>query len=215
MVVYKKLTKDERQTISRRMETVRHKKEIDERIYNLSKKIVDTLWNEVPIEVKELYNKYPQYVNVAEYRLYGYKFFNRNEINSNDYCYYSAPIFKFSKILNNFYNNFNTYKGYSSDNHPFVLYLKEHYPALYEECREIVMDAYKINKWTKEVLCVLNNITTLNKLKDEFPEAYDAYVYVYGTNNNDCTKIDRTTGKKLNMCDAIEKVRAEFNSSIK
>ena len=215
MVAYKKLTKDERQTISRRMETVRHKKEIDERIYNLSKKIVDTLWNEVPIEVKELYNKYPQYVNVAEYRLYGYKFFNRNEINSDDYCYYSAPIFKFSKILNNFYNNFNTYKGYSSDNHPLVLYLKEYYPALYEECREIVMDAYKINKWTKEVLCVLNNITTLNKLKDEFPEAYDAYVYVYGTNNNDCTKIDRTTGKKLNMCDAIEKVRAEFNSSIK
>ena len=214
MVVYKKLTKDERQTISRRMETVRHKKEIDERIYNLSKKIVDTLWDEVPIEVKELYNKYPQYVNVAEYRLYGYTFFNSNEINS-DYRYYSAPTFKFSKILNNFYNNFNTYKGYSSDNHPLVLYLKKHYPALYEECREIVMDAYKINKWTDEVLCVLNNITTLNKLKDEFPEAYDAYVYVYGTNNDDCTKIDHTTGKKLNMCDAIEKVRAEFNSSTK
>ena len=214
MVVYKKLTNDERQAISRRMEIVRHKKEIDERIYNLSKKIVDTLWNEVPIEVKELYNKYPQYVNVAEYRLYGYTFFNSNEINS-DYGYYSAPAFKFSKILNNFYNNFNTYNGYSSDNRPLATYLRIHYPKLYAECREIVMDAYKINKWTKEVLCVLNNITTLNKLKDEFPEAYDAYVYVYGTNNNDCTKIDRTTGKKLNMCDAIEKVRAEFNSSIK
>ena len=214
MVVYKKLTNDERQAISRRMEIVRHKKEIDERIYNLSKKIVDTLWNEVPIEVKELYNKYPQYVNVAEYRLYGYTFFNSNEINS-DYGYYSAPAFKFSKILNNFYNNFNTYNGYSSDNRPLATYLRIHYTKLYAECREIVMDAYKINKWTKEVLCVLNNITTLNKLKDEFPEAYDAYVYVYGTNNNDCTKIDRTTGKKLNMCDAIEKVRAEFNSSIK
>ena len=214
MVAYKKLTKDERQTISRRMETMRRRKEIDDRVEKISKEIEDTLWNEVPTEVKELYNKYPQYVNVAEYRLYGYTFFNSNEINS-DYLYYSAPTFKFSKILNNFYNNFNTYKGYASDNHPFVLYLKEHYPALYEECREIVMDAYKINKWTKEVLCVLNNITTLNKLKDEFPEAYDAYVYVYGTNNNDCTKIDRTTGKKLNMCDAIEKVRAEFNSSIK
>lgn len=214
MVAYKKLTKDERQTISRRMEIIRHKKEIDEPINNLSKKIVDTLWNEVPIEVKELYNKYPQYVNVAEYRLYGYTFFNSNEISS-DYLYYSAPTFKFSKILNNFYNNFNAYKGYASDNHPFVLYLKEHYPALYKECREIVMDAYKINKWAKEVLCVLNNITTLNKLKDEFPEAYDAYVYVYGTNNDDCTKIDHTTGKKLNMCDAIEKVRAEFNRSTK
>lgn len=215
MVAYKKLTKDERQAISRRMETVRRKKEIDEPINNLSKKIVDTLWDEVPIEVKELYNKYPQYVNVAEYRLYGYTFFNRNEINSDDYCYYSAPIFKFSKILNNFYNNFNTYNGSSSDNHLFVLYLKEHYHALYEECREIVMNAYKINKWAKEVLCVLNNITTLNKLKDEFPEAYDAYVSIYGTNNDDCTKVDRTTGKKLNMCDAIEKVRAEFNSSTK
>ena len=214
MVAYKKLTKDERQTISRRMEIIRRKKEIDEPINNLSKKIVDTLWDEVPIEVKELYNKYPQYVNVAEYRLPGYTFFNRNEINS-DYGYYSAPVFKLSKLLNNFYNNFNTYNGYSSDNHPLATYLQIHYPKLYAECREIVMDAYKINKWTKEVLCVLNNITTLNKLKDEFPEAYDAYVSIYGTNNDDCTKVDRTTGKKLNMCDAIEKVRAEFNSSTK
>ena len=215
MVAYKKLTKDERQTISRRMETMRRRKEIDDRVEKISKEIEDTLWNEVPTEVKELYNKYPQYVNVAEYRLYGYKFFNRNEINSDDYCYYSAPIFKFSKILNNFYNNFNTYNGYSSDNHPLAIYLEIHYPKLYAECREIVMDAYKINRWSKEVLCVLNNITTLNKLKDEFPEAYDAYVSIYGSNNDDCTKIDRFTGKKVNMCDAIEKVRAEFNSSTK
>ena len=214
MVAYKKLTNDERQAISRRMETVRRKKEIDEPINNLSKKIVDTLWDEVPIEVKELYNKYPQYVNVAEYRLYGYTFFNSNEINS-DYLYYSASTFTFSKILNNFYNNFNTYNGYSSDNHPLATYLQIHYPKLYAECREIVMDAYKINKWTKEVLCVLNNITTLNKLKDEFPEAYDAYVYVYGTNNNDYTKIDRTKRKKMNMCDANEKVREKFNSYTK
>ena len=214
MVAYKKLTKDERQTISRRMETLRRRKEIDDRVEKISKEIEVALWNEVPTEVKGLYDKYPQYVNVAEYRLYGYTFFNRNEINS-DYGYYSAPAFKLSKLLNNFYNNFNVHNGYSTDNHPLATYLNEHYPALYNECREIVMDAYKINKWSKEVLCVLNNITTLNKLKDEFPEAYDAYVSIYGSNNDDCTKVDRSTGKKMNMCDAIEKVRAEFNSSTK
>lgn len=132
-----------------------------------------------------------------------------------NFRYYSAPAFKLSKLLNNFYNNFNVHNGYSTDNHPLATYLNEHYPALYNKCREIVMDAYKINKWSKEVLCVLNNITTLNKLKDEFPEAYDAYVSIYGISNDDCTKVDRTTGKKMNMCDAIEKVRAEFNSSTK
>lgn len=66
MVAYKKLTKDERQTISRRMETVRRKKEIDERVEKLSKEIEDSLWREVPEEVKKLYNKYPQYVNARE-----------------------------------------------------------------------------------------------------------------------------------------------------
>ena len=215
MVAYKKLTKDERETISRRMETMRRRKEIDDRVEKISKKIEDTLWNEVPTEVKDLYNKYPQYVNAREYNLHGYNFFRSNEFDSNFRYYYSAPVFKLSKLMNNFYNNFNIHNGYSSDNHPLAIYLEIHYPKLYAECREIVMDAYKINRWSKEVLCVLNNITTLNKLKNEFPEAYDAYVSIYGTNNDDCTKVDRTTGKKLNMCDAIEKVRAEFNSSTK
>lgn len=214
MVAYKKLSKDERQSISRKMEALRRKKEIDERVEKLSKEIENSLWNEVPEEVKELYNKYPQYVNTREYTMYGYVLFKQDELDQY-YRYYTAPAFKISKILQNFYNNFNTHNGYSSDNHPLVTYLKMKYPKLYEEGREIVMDAYKINKWSKEVLCVLNNITTLNKLKDEFPEAYEAYVSIYGTNNDDCTKVDRTTGKKVNMCDAIEKVRAEFNSSTK
>lgn len=210
MVAYKKLTKDERQTISRGMEKLRCRKEIKERIEKVSKEIEDSLWNEVPEEVKELYNKYPQYVNVSRYTMYGYILFNQDELDPH-YRYYTSPTFTFSKILNNFYNNFNAHNGYSSDNHPFVRHLRTTYPKLYNECREIVMDAYKINQWSKQVLCVLNNITTLNKLKDEFPEAYDVYVSIYGSNDDDCTKIDRTTGKKVNMCDAIEKVRAEFN----
>ena len=193
MVAYKKLTKDERQTISCSMETMRRHKEIDDRVEKISKKIEDTLWNEVPTEVKDLYNKYPQYVNAREYNLYGYNFFRNNELDSN-FRYYSAPTFKLSTFLNNFYNNFNVHNGYSSDNHPLATYLQIHYPKLYAECREIVMDAYKINKWSKEVLCVLNKITTLNKLKDEFPEAYDVYLSIYGSNNDDCTKIDRSNG---------------------
>ena len=48
MVAYKKLTKDERQTISRRMEILRRRKEIDDRVEKISKEIEDTLWNEVP-----------------------------------------------------------------------------------------------------------------------------------------------------------------------
>lgn len=74
MVAYKKLTKDERQTISRRMETLRRRKEIDERVEKISKEIEDALWNEVPTEVKDLYDKYPQYVNAREYNMYGYNF---------------------------------------------------------------------------------------------------------------------------------------------
>lgn len=182
-------------------------------------------FNEIEKEYNNSLQKYKEYkqkfikefTSKKSYKQFLHSFCN-DDVDVESCNITSIEISKFNGL---YYIEWDDYYGrgehddYSTDNHPLATYLNEHYPALYNECREIVMDAYKINKWSKEVLCVLNNITTLNKLKDEFPEAYDAYVSIYGSNNDDCTKIDRSTGKKMNMCDAIEKVRAEFNSSTK
>lgn len=217
MVAYKKLTKDERYNVSCRMKLLRENKEIKDRINKITEDIEKSLWNEIPEEIKEFYNKYPQYMNVKTYTISTNTLVSAKE-RDNNYRYYHSPSFTISKILNNFYNNFNTENYYSASENPLVNYIKAHYPILYNELREIVLDAYKIYKWSDDVYCVLNNITTLNKLKNEFPEAYDVYVSIYGNpenDNDDCTKTDHSTGKKINMCDAIEKVRAEFNNSTK
>lgn len=207
MVAYKKLTNGERNNIAKKMETIRRNKEITGRIEKLSKEIEDALWDEAPEEVKDFYNKYPQYVNVQNYTLYGFLLFKRDELEQR--YIYSSPGFKISKILQNFYNNFNTDNVYLSDTHPLVRHIKANYPELYNKAREIVLDNYKINKWGNNVRCILSTITTLNKLKDEFPEAYEVYESMYTVDK--CIKTDKA-GKKFNMCDAIEKVRAEFNS---
>lgn len=220
MVAYKRLTIKECEQVARKMESIRRDNEINGRVKVVSKKIEDVLWNEVPEDVKEMYNKYPQYVNVCEFGISSYLFFRMDE---NVTCchYYNTPVFKMSKILNNAYNNFNKYNNISSYNHPLVTYLNTHYPELYNECREIVLEAYKIHQWSKKVLCILKNISTLNKLKNEFPEAYNTYVSIYI-----CDDITNNTysNKVVNMCDNkrqrahtlamhIENVRAEFNHS--
>lgn len=211
MVAYKKLTNIERDNISNKMETIRRNKEITDRIEKLSKEIEDALWDEVPNEVKDFYKKFPRLTNVAPCNLYGENFLTDNK--QNDYrCRYIFNVtFKLSKVLNNYYNNYVTYNTYPLDNNPLIKYIKTNYPELYYEAREIVYDAVKICEWARNVRCILQTITTLNKLKDEFPEAYEIYESMYTSSK--CTKIDKT-GKEFNMCDAIEKVRAEFNSSL-
>ena len=207
MVAYKRLTIKECEQVARKMESIRRDNEINGRVKVVSKKIEDVLWNEVPEDVKQMYNKYPQYVNVCEFGISGYLFFRMDE-NVTCYHYYNTPVFKISKILNNAYNNFNKYNNISSYNHPLVTYLNTHYPELYNECREIVLEAYKIHQWSKKVLCVLKNISTLNKLKNEFPEAYNTYVSIYI-----CDDDNNNSNKVVNICDNIENVRAEFNHS--
>ena len=57
---------------------------------------------------------------------------------------------------------------------------------------------YQNNKvLEKRLLCALQNITTENRLKNEFPEAYNAYL-----------NFEDTEKEETNACDAIENVRA-------
>lgn len=63
----------------------------------------------------------------------------------------------------------------------------------------LLMKAEAARILEKKVSCVLDNISTEKRLKDEFPEAYKVY-----------TKSDETEDTQ-NMCDSIENVRAELS----
>lgn len=57
---------------------------------------------------------------------------------------------------------------------------------------------YQNNKvLEKRLLCALQNITTENRLKNEFPEAYNVYL-----------NLDGVEKEETNACDSIENVRA-------
>lgn len=214
MVAYKKLSNDVRERIANRMYCKRCANEITPQIKEKSDEISEFLFNQVPKDVRDFIAGHETYMDMSTIRIYGYYFFNRDEEPQRSKClnifYY--PDFE---IHNVFVKMFNDTKNSGNNSDSILNYLKVNHPDLFNDCKQIILKMYDIAKWGKSVLCILNNITTVNKLKDEFPEAYEVYKELVGDPEDDCNTIDKNTGKSVNMCDVIEKVRAEYNSSIK
>mgnify|MGYP004567323409 FL=1 len=213
MVAYKKLTKEVREHIANRMYRNRCTKEITPQIKEKSEDISRFLFNQVPKDVRDFIKGHEKFMDMNTVRIYGHYFFEKGEEPKRCEClncfYY--PDFEIHNVFLKMFNDTKN-SGYNSEN--VLKYLKSNHPDLFNECKQILMKMFDIAKWGKSVLCVLNNITTVNKLKDEFPEAYEVYKELAGDPEDDCNTIDKNTGKSVNMCDAIEKVRAEYNSSV-
>lgn len=214
MVAYKKLTKEVRVHIANRLYRKRCEKEIVPQINEKSEELSRFLFNQVPKDVRDFIKGHETYMGMSDIRIFGYYFFERKEepkrCEALDCFYY--PDFKVNNVFVNMFNNTGN-SGYNTEN--VLKFVKENHPDLFNECKQVILDMYNIAKWGKSVLCILNNITTVNKLKDEFPEAYEVYKELIGDPDNNCNTIDKDSGKTINMCDAIEKVRAEYNSSVK
>ena len=76
------------------------------------------------------------------------------------------------------------------------------------------MKRLDLQDWSDKLSCTLSSITTINKLKEEFPEAYTIYVKLYGDPSSPCKKVKDDKGNKTSMCDNIEKLRAEYNKVV-
>lgn len=213
MVAYKKLSNDVRERIANRMYRNRCSKEITPQIKEKSEEISRFLFNQVPKDVRDFITGHETYMDMSTICIYGYYFFNRDEVPKRCDClncfYY--PDFEIHDV---FIKMFNDTKNSGNNTDSILNYLKSNHPDLFNDCKQIILKMYDIAKWGKSVLCVLNNITTVNKLKDEFPEAYEVYKELVGDPEDDCHTIDKNSGNSVNMCDAIEKVRAEYNSSV-
>ena len=213
MVAYKKLSNDIRTKIANRMWRNRIKNEIDPLLSDLSNEISTFLWNQVPKDVRDFVKGHEVYMAMSHITLYGYYFLDKdeNKYDSNKINTYYCPDFK----LNNIFLKMFSDNVYGDNAKNIANYLKKNHPELVNRCRDVIFKSFDIGKWGKSVLCVLNNITTANKLKDEFPEAFAVYTDLLGAPDDDCHTVDKNTGKKINMCDAIEKVRAVYNNSTK
>ena len=82
-------------------------------------------------------------------------------------------------------------------------------PETWKLIEQAVKENNEILDWENTLACTLDHISTLNKLKVEFPEAYEIYVQFYGIQegNTPCRK----KGNTAQFCDAIEKVRATYS----
>ena len=95
-----------------------------------------------------------------------------------------------------------------------VKYIKKNAPEIAEKIKTITIKRLDLQNWSDKLSCTLGAITTINKLKEEFPEAYTIYVKLYGEPGAPCKKVKDDNGNKTSMCDNIEKLRAEYNKVV-
>lgn len=207
MVAYKKLTKDERLTVAAKLGKKRMEKEIYPSIKKIENTINDEYMKHVPDEVIAFSAKYPKTLKPTKISIYGWYFLTKemkDTCNNNRYSF-NWPDFH----INQYYPGclgFDDENVYINDS-KIVNWIKESIPNTYEDILNILRKVIVINEFKNNVYCALSKITTLNKLKSEFPEAYDAYIQYYGGPSTPCKK-----DKNQNVCDTIEKLRAEYNN---
>lgn len=181
-----KLTNSDRDRIVNSLISAYKKKEINSLIDKASKMATDIVWSYYPKEVKNFINKYKEYTNVRNASVniceiisngsrYEYPCIDIKNVSEGlDFCHYSLDK-KWKEIFNN--------------DKEFV-----------SICNEIFELTKKTNILKNKMTCIMDKITTVNRLKDEFPEGYKAYYDLLDIKGDDT------------MCDSIENLRAELNS---
>ena len=95
----------------------------------------------------------------------------------------------------------------------FAKYIIKEYPDIAKEIHDLTLKEYEIIKIRPNILCALKDISTVNGLMNDFPEAYEVYTNLYGVPGAKCNKSNGVT--KINNCDKVEQVRAEYNNIMK
>lgn len=223
MVAYRKISKDVRNGIKREMSrNYRKNHPIKKKIHELGMMIGAHLSNNVPSDFLQIAIKYPDSImSIKEAEVSLQRFYTEDNVLGKRLYNYIWPYI----IIPNYIVGFNSeidcniyINRFALDTKEFANYVKNNIPDAYKLAEEIVQTTISIFKWENDLDCVLRKITTLNKLKSEFPEAYDTYVNVYGDpenkkkvgNYDDCKTPINKAGETL--CDVVEKIRADYNN---
>lgn len=212
MVAYKKFTKAERESVVRSMIKNVVEKEYGPIISNVESELTALFMRDIPNEVFEFERKYPHLIDKGDVTLYGYDFLTKEDKEKYDLWSrwnHIYPCFHVNNIYNKMIDGVSIHEFQLDDT--LVEYIKKNAPEIAEKIKTITIKRFDLQDWSDKLSCTLSAITTINKLKEEFPEAYTIYVKLYGEPGSPCKKVKDDNGNETSMCDNIEKLRAEYN----
>ena len=215
MVAYKKFSKAERKDVVRVMTKNVVEKEYKPIMSNVESELTTLFMKDIPNEVFEFEKKYPHLIDKGDVTLYGYDFLTKED--KEKYDVWSRrnntwPSFHVKNIYNRMIDGVSIHDFHLSD--VLVKYIKNNAPEIAEKLKTITIKRLSLQDWSDKLSCTLSSITTINKLKEEFPEAYAIYVSLYGEPGSSCKKVKDNKGYVTSMCDNIEKLRAEYNKVV-
>lgn len=215
MVAYKKFTKAERESVVRAMTKNVIEKEYKPIMPNVENELTSLFMKDIPNDVFEFEKKYPHLIDKGDVTLYGYDFLTKEDKEKYDICSrwnHIDPCFNVNNIYNKMIDGVSIHEFQLNDT--LVKYIKKNAPEIAEKIKTITIKRLDLQDWSDKLSCTLGVITTINKLKEEFPEAYTVYVKLYGEPGSPCKKVKDDKGNETSMCDNIEKLRAEYNKVV-
>lgn len=215
MVAYKKFTKAEREGVVHAMTKNIIKKEYEPIVDELENELTAFFIKDIPNEVFGFEKKYPHLIDKDSVILYGYDFLTKEDKEKYDIWSrwnHTYPCFHVNNIYNKMIDGVSIHGFHINDT--LVKYIKKNAPEIVEKIKAITIKRLDLQDWSDKLSCTLGAITTINKLKEEFPEAYTVYVKLYGEPGSPCKKVKDDKGNETSMCDNIEKLRAEYNKVV-
>ena len=215
MVAYKKFTKAERESVVRAMTKNVIEKEYKPIMSNVENELTSFFMKDIPNDVLEFEKKYPHLIDKGDVTLYGYDFLTKEDKEKYNICSrwnYTYLCFHVNNIYNKMIDGVSIHEFQLNDT--LVKYIKKNAPEIAEKIKAITIKRLDLQDWSDKLSCTLGVITTINKLKEEFPEAYTVYVKLYGEPGSPCKKVKDDKGNETSMCDNIEKLRAEYNKVV-
>jgi hypothetical protein len=215
MVAYKKFTKAERESVVRTMTKNVIEKEYKPIMSNVENELTSLFMKDIPNDVFEFEKKYPHLIDKGDVTLYGYDFLTKEDKEKYNICgrwNYAYLCFHVNNIYNKMIDGVSIHEFQLNDT--LVKYIKKNAPEIAEKIKAITIKRLDLQDWSDKLSCTLGVITTINKLKEEFPEAYTVYVKLYGEPGSPCKKVKDDKGNETSMCDNIEKLRAEYNKVV-
>lgn len=215
MVAYKKFTKAERESVVRAMTKNVIEKEYKPIMSNVENELTSLFMKDIPNDVLEFEKKYPHLIDKGDVTLYGYDFLTKEDKEKYNICSrwnYTYLCFHVNNIYNKIIDGVSIHGFQLNDT--LVKYIKKNAPEIVEKIKAITIKRLDLQDWSDKLSCTLGVITTINKLKEEFPEAYTVYVKLYGEPGSPCKKVKDDKGNETSMCDNIEKLRAEYNKVV-
>lgn len=215
MVAYKKFTKAERESVVRAMTKNVIEKEYKPIMSNVENELTSLFMKDIPNDVFEFEKKYPHLIDKGDVTLYGYDFLTKEDKEKYNICNrwnYTYLCFHVNNIYNKMIDGVSIHGFQLNDT--LVKYIKKNAPEIVEKIKAITIKRLDLQDWSDKLSCTLGVITTINKLKEEFPEAYTVYVKLYGEPGSPCKKVKDDKGNETSMCDNIEKLRAEYNKVV-